>query len=112
MGDDASLGDLLAVLVVEDHAHGVLEVLELFLVDALDLGVADLALLDEGKEDVGGECLDLEVELFGDLALLEALVDPPNVLAEGRVVVIFNAVVRPAVEELGNFSPLVAVDLV
>ena len=43
--NDASLRDLLAILVVEDHPHRVLEVLELLGVDALDLVVLDLAFL-------------------------------------------------------------------
>ena len=87
--------------MVEDHPHGVLEVLKLLLVDLLDLGVGDLGLLDQGKEDVGGEGLDLEVELLGDLALLEALVDSSDVLAQGRIVIILDAVVGPTASQSG-----------
>lgn len=96
-GYDASLGDLLAVLVVEDHPHGVFEVFELLGVYVDDLLVLKLPFLDEREQDVGRERLDLEVEVLGDLALLEALVDAPDVFAERGVVVVLDAVVGPTI---------------
>ena len=92
--DDASLGDLLAVLVVEDHSHGVFEVFELLVVNVLHLSVTDLAVLHQWKQDVRCQCPHLQIENFGDLALLQTFVYSSNVLPESRVVIVFDAVVR------------------
>lgn len=57
--------------------------------------VGDFRLFDQREENVGSEALDFEVELLGDLALLETLVDAPDVLPERRIVVVLDAVVGP-----------------
>ena len=110
--DDAPLRDQLAVLVVEDHAHRVLEVLKLLRVDDLHLMIGDLAVLDQREQNVGSQVFHFQIKLLRDLALLEALVDAPDVLAQGRVVIVLDAVVAPAVEELGDVGPLVTEHLV
>lgn len=91
--NDASLGDLLAILVVEDHSHGVLEVFKLLMINVLDLSVADLAVLHQRKQDISCQSPHLQVQNFGDLALLQTLVYPSDVLPESRVVVVLDAVV-------------------
>lgn len=97
MGYQTSLSDQLAIAVVEDHPHGVLQVLEFLVVEGLDFLIIDFAFVDKCEEDVGGESLDSEVEFFGNLALLESLVDASDVLPEGRVIIVLDAVVGPTV---------------
>ena len=63
--------------------------------------------------------------MFGHLALLEAFVDPSDVLPERRIVVVLDAVIRsinscnetnlrhlPSLEQFGDVGPFVAVNLV
>ena len=110
--NDATLGDQLTVLMVEYHSHGVLEVLELLRVDAFYLLVRDLRIFHQREENVCRQVFHLQAELLGDLTLLEALVDASNVLAQCRIVVVLDAVVAPAIEQLGDVGPLVAEDFV
>lgn len=79
-----------------------LQVFKLLGVNVLNLRVTDFTVLHKGEQDVCSERLDLEIELPGDLALLEALVDAPDVLPEGGVVIIFDAVVGPTVASVMN----------
>ena len=69
--------------------------------------VLDLALLDHGEQEIRSQSLDLHAQVLGHLALLQALVDPPDVLPKRRVVVILDAVVRPASELLRDVGPFV-----
>jgi hypothetical protein len=91
--DDASLSDLLPILMVENHAHGVFKVLELLRIDVDDHSVLELALLDQWEQDVSSQCLHFEVEMLGHLALLQAFVYSSDVLSKGRVIIVFDAVV-------------------
>lgn len=94
VSNNASLRNLLSVFVVEDHAHGVFEVFKFFLINGFNRAVRYLALLNQRKQDVRSQGLHPQVELLGYLALLQGLVDPSDVLSEGGVVVILDAVVR------------------
>ena len=93
--NDSSLGYLLSVFVVENHAHCVLQILKLFGINDIYLGIGDFAIFNKRKQDVCRESLHFQVELLGNLALLQALVDPPDMLSQCGVIVVFNAVVRP-----------------
>ena len=98
--NDASLGHLLAIFMIEDHPHRVLEVLKFLRINVLDLAVSNFGLFDQREEDVSREALDFEIELFGDLALLETLVDASDVLAKGRIVIVLDAIVRSDTKEV------------
>ena len=81
--------------MIENHPHGMLQVFEFLRIYRLHLWIAYFAILDQREQDVGGQRLDLQIQLLGHLALLEALVDAPDVLAQSRIIIIFDAVVRP-----------------
>jgi hypothetical protein len=70
MGDKSSLSDLLAVLMVENHSHGVFKIFEFLFVNYFDLIVIDLSLFHQREEDVGSQSLHLQIQLLGHLALL------------------------------------------
>ena len=72
-----------------------LQVFEFLRIYRLHLWIAYFAILDQREQNVGGQRLDLQIQLLGHLALLEALVDAPDVLAQSRIIIIFDAVVRP-----------------
>ena len=71
-----------------------LQVFEFLCINGLDLRIANFAILDQGKQDIGCQRLNFQIQFFGHLALLKALVDAPDVLAQSRIVVIFDAIVR------------------
>ena len=60
-----------------------LQVFKLLGVNVLNLRVTDFTVLHKREQDVSCERLDLQIELPGYLALLEALVDASDVLPEG-----------------------------
>jgi hypothetical protein len=91
--DDAPLGNLLPVLVVKYHAHGMLEVFKFLRIDAFDLIVINFTILDQWEQNISGESLYLHIEPLCDLALLETFVDPSDMLPEGRVIIILNAII-------------------
>jgi hypothetical protein len=91
---DAPLRDLLAVLVIEDHSHGVLKILEFLRINGFDLIVLNFTIFYQRKQNVSSESLDFEVEPLSDLALLQALVNSADMLPEGRIIIIFDTVVR------------------
>jgi hypothetical protein len=70
MGDKSSLSDLLAILMVENHSHGVFKIFEFLFVNYFDLIVIDLSLFHQREEDVGSQSLHLQIQLLGHLALL------------------------------------------
>ena len=92
--NDTSLRNLLSVLVVENHAHGVLQILKFLGIDGFDLTIRDFLFFDQWEQDVSREALDLQVELLGHLALFQALVDAPDVLSECWIVIVLDAIVR------------------
>jgi len=91
---DPSLCNLLAILVIEDHSHGMLEVLKLLWVNVLYLAVLDLIIFNQRKENICGQSLHLQIQLLCNLALLETLINPPNMLSECGVIIVFDAVIR------------------
>lgn len=96
--------------MVEYHSHSMLKILELLVIDILDLRVADFAVLNQWKQHVSCQSLHLQVENLGDLALLQTLVDPADMLPESGIVIVLYAVIRSALQQLGDVCPLVAVD--
>lgn len=66
----SSLCDLLPVFVIENHPHGVLQILELFWVNVFNAAILYFALLYEREQNVSCQCFNLEVEMLGYLALL------------------------------------------
>jgi hypothetical protein len=106
----ASLGDLLSILMVEYHSHGMLKILKLLVIDILDLRVADFAVLNKWKQHISCQSFHLQVEHLGDLALLQTLVDPADMLPESGIVIVLYAVIRSALQQLGDVCPLVTVD--
>jgi len=58
---NTSLSNLLTILVVEDHAHRVLQVFELLRVDVLHLRVTDLPVLHQWKQDVCCQSLHFQI---------------------------------------------------
>ena len=98
--------------MVEDHAHGMFQVFELLGVDVLHLRVTDLPIFHQWKQDVCCQSLHFQVQLLGNLTLLQTLVNTPDVLAKGRVVVVLDTVVRTTFQEFGDICPFVAVHFV
>ena len=111
-GDDAPLRSQLTVLMIEDHPHRVFEVFKLLWIDHLHLLVGELVLFDEWEQNIGRERLAPQVQLLRDLTLLEAFINPPDVLTQRAIIIILDAIVAAAIQEFGDISPLVAVDLV
>jgi hypothetical protein len=82
LGNNASLCNLLPVLVIKNHSHGVFKILKLLMIDILYLRVAYLSLFDQGKQNIGSKSLHLEIKMLCHLALLKRLVYSPNVLPQ------------------------------
>jgi hypothetical protein len=81
--------------VVENHSHRMLKILKLLWFNGIDFSIRDSCFFDQRKQNVSRQRFNLEVKLLSNLALLKALVDAPDVLPEGGIVVILNAVIRP-----------------
>ena len=94
--------------MVEYHSHSMLKILELLVIDILDLRVADFAILNQWKQHISCQSLHLQVENLGDLALLQTLVDPADMLPESGIVIVLYAVIRSALQQLGDVCPLVS----
>tara|TARA_B110000285_G_C15120013_1_gene616528 strand:+ start:659 stop:898 length:240 start_codon:yes stop_codon:yes gene_type:complete len=70
-----------------------LEVFKFLRIDAFDLIVINFTILDQWEQNISGESLYLHIEPLCDLALLETFVDPSDMLPEGRVIIILNAII-------------------
>lgn len=90
------VGQVGVFIVIEYQVHCVVKVLETYWVKLLDRIVGQLPILDELVELLGRDVLKLKVEALGRLALFQVLVDATQVLPERRVVVVFDAVIRPS----------------
>ena len=84
--------------MVEYHSHSMLKILELLVIDILDLRIADFAVLNQRKQHISCQSLHLQVENLGNLALLQTLVDPADMLPESGIVIVLYAVIRSALQ--------------
>jgi hypothetical protein len=69
--------------MIKNHSHSMFQVLKLFAVNALDVRVLYLVILDQGEQDVGSQVLTLQIKALSHLALLQRLVNATNVLPQG-----------------------------
>ena len=79
--------------MVKDHAHSMLEILKFLRIDDFDLIVINFTILDQREQNISGESLYFHIEPLSDLALLKTLIDPSDMLPEGRVIIILNAII-------------------
>lgn len=93
-----------------------LEVFKFLRIDAFDLIVINFTILDQWEQNISGESLYLHIEPLCDLALLETFVDPSDMLPEGRVIIILNAIIGSIritrIKKFGYISPLISINFV
>lgn len=64
------------VVMVEDEVHGVVKVLESHWIQVLNLVIGKLLILDQLIQLLSCHVLDLQIETFSSLTLLQVLIDP------------------------------------
>lgn len=69
--------------MIENHSHGMFKIFEFLWIDDFDLIVLNFIIFNQRKQNISGESLNFKIEPFCHLALLQTLVNPPDMLPQG-----------------------------